>query len=226
MSNRVVLIFGAGARVGRSVAQAFGAKGYKVALAARSLKAQDSTKDQLHIPTDCSDPESIVQAFSQVRSAYGSPNVVVYNAAAGTRNSSTDVFEVPLDAFRKSASVNILGPYAAAQQAVKGWADLPASASPTFIYTGNCTNVAPIDWLLDSTVGKTAAATIIQIAAGAYKEKGYKFYYADERREDGSPVYNDLSGEGHAKLYTDLAEGPQQLPWPQTFVTGLGYKKF
>lgn len=54
----------------------------------------------------------------------------------------------------------------------------------------------------------------------------FRFYYADERHEDGSPMYTGLNGEGHAKLYVDLAEGDQQLPWQQTFVTGLGYKKF
>jgi hypothetical protein len=39
-------------------------------------------------------------------------------------------------------------------------------------------------------------------------------------------MYTGLSGESHAKLYTELAENEEQLPWQQTFVTGLGYKKF
>lgn len=36
----------------------------------------------------------------------------------------------------------------------------------------------------------------------------------------------DLSGEGHAKHYIELAESEKQGPWQQTFVTGEGYKRF
>lgn len=54
----------------------------------------------------------------------------------------------------------------------------------------------------------------------------YSFYYADERQEDGKPVGNDLSGDAHAELYTKLAEDTSQGPWLQTFVKGIGYKKF
>jgi hypothetical protein len=53
-----------------------------------------------------------------------------------------------------------------------------------------------------------------------------RFYYADERNEDASPMYTGLSGDGHAALYAGLAENTEQLPWQQTFVTGSGYKKF
>lgn len=51
-----------------------------------------------------------------------------------------------------------------------------------------------------------------------------RFYYADERKTDGGPAYMDISGEGHAKHYVELAEGEKQGPWQQTFVTGEGYK--
>jgi hypothetical protein len=53
-----------------------------------------------------------------------------------------------------------------------------------------------------------------------------RFYYADERRDDGSAMFTDLNGDGHAALYTELAEADSQRPWLQTFVTGKGYKKF
>ena len=67
---------------------------------------------------------------------------------------------------------------------------------------------------------------MIQLAAGAYAERGYKFYYGDERKADGSPAYSAIDGEAHGKLYVELAEGKEQGPWLQTFVKGLGYKSF
>jgi NAD(P)-dependent dehydrogenase (short-subunit alcohol dehydrogenase family) len=75
----IVLILGAGANVGRGVAQAFASKGYKVALVARKLEESDNTADQVHIQGDFSDPESVINAFTKVKSLLGLPSVVVYN---------------------------------------------------------------------------------------------------------------------------------------------------
>ncbi|KAF4955911.1 hypothetical protein FSARC_11726 [Fusarium sarcochroum] len=226
MTSRVALIFGAGANIGASVSKAFKAKGYKIALASRSQKPENSTADELHIPMDCADTDSVSQTFVKVRSVFGQPNVVIYNTYAGVNNNPNDVFEVPLDFFKWSGAVNIFGAYAAAQEAVKGWQEFPRSSKPTFIFTGNCANVAPFPSIMTLGVGKAGAAAFVEVAATAYKDKGYKFYYADERLKDGSPMWTGLSGEGHAKLYTELAEGTEQLDWQQTFVTGVGYVKF
>lgn len=53
-----------------------------------------------------------------------------------------------------------------------------------------------------------------------------RFYYADERTVDGGPIYNDIDGDAHGKLFVELAEGKSQGPWQQTFVKGIGYKDF
>lgn len=52
-----------------------------------------------------------------------------------------------------------------------------------------------------------------------------RFYYADERKPDGTAKYK-VDGEAHAKLYYELAEGKTQGPWMQTFVKDKGYMKF
>jgi hypothetical protein len=54
----------------------------------------------------------------------------------------------------------------------------------------------------------------------------YRFYYGDQRKEDGSAVYSAVDGDAHAKLYVELAESKEQGPWQQTFVSGIGYKNF
>lgn len=53
-----------------------------------------------------------------------------------------------------------------------------------------------------------------------------RFYYADERKADGTPVYSAVDGEAHGKFYTELAEQKVQGPWEQTFVKDMGYKQF
>ena len=78
-TSPVLLILGAGANVGAHVARSFAAKGYKVALASRSAKPDPSNPDQFNVASDLSDPSSVVDTFSKVKSSLGHPSVVVYN---------------------------------------------------------------------------------------------------------------------------------------------------
>jgi len=225
-NSPVALILGAGSNIGHHVAAAFAAKGYKIVLAARSLKEEDSTPNQLNIKSDFSDPDSVVKAFAKVKSELGLPSVVVYNTAAVTKNEPQNPLGLALKDFSRDLDINTTSAFVAAQQAVLAFAALPESASRTFIYTGNALNTTTVPMFLDLGVGKSATAHIIQSAAAAYRDKGFKFYYADERNADGSPAYSAIDGPAHGKLYTELAEDAVQGPWQQTFVKGVGFKQF
>lgn len=82
-TSPVILILGAGPNIGQAVARVFASKGYKVALAARSLKEADSTDEQLNITSDFANPDDIFDAFVRVRKVLGIPSVVVYNGKSG-----------------------------------------------------------------------------------------------------------------------------------------------
>ncbi|KAH6867338.1 hypothetical protein B0T10DRAFT_534275 [Thelonectria olida] len=201
----VVLILGAGPNIGQAVARTFASKGYKVGLAARSVKEADSTDKQLNIPSDFSKTDDVVNAFAKVKEVFGIPSVVVYNVSAVSFTPADDPFALSLADLSRDTTINIYSSFVAAQQAVSGFAQLPASAARTFIYTGNVLNVSILPRFLSQGIGK--------------------FYYADERKPDGSPKYR-INGDAHANLYWELAQDKTQGPWMQTFVTGVGYKKF
>jgi NAD(P)-dependent dehydrogenase (short-subunit alcohol dehydrogenase family) len=189
-TSPVVLILGSGSNVGKHVAQAFAAKGYKVALASRSLKGEDSTADRVHISSDFADPESVIRTFSKVKELLGVPSVVVYNgntvvekvdphtdileAAAATLNDGKHPLALPWTDFSRGLAINTTSAYVAAQQAALGFAQLPHSASKTFIYTGNILNTKTIPVFLDLGVGKTATAYIIESASICYSDRGFK----------------------------------------------------
>ena len=78
-SQKVVLILGSGPNIGGSVSRAFAAKGYKVALASRSVKAEDNGADQVNVQVDLSNPPSVSDLFAKVKETVGIPSVVVYN---------------------------------------------------------------------------------------------------------------------------------------------------
>jgi hypothetical protein len=101
----------------------------------------------------------------------------MYVAAAATRGDAqhpVDAEKLSVDTFARSLLINTTSVYAAAQAAVAAFAKLPASASKTFLYTGNGLNVKPMPLMLDLGVGKSASSHLIEALAGAYKDRGYK----------------------------------------------------
>lgn len=91
-------------------------------------------------------------------------------------NDAKDPFSsIPLTNFTRDLAINTTSVFVAAQQAVLGFKQLPPTASKTFIFTGNILNVTTIASLLNSGVGKSATAHIIQSASIAYKDQGYKY---------------------------------------------------
>lgn len=54
----------------------------------------------------------------------------------------------------------------------------------------------------------------------------YRFYYADQRKVDGSPQYVNIDGDAHGSFYVELAEIKSQGQWHQTFVKDVGYQRF
>ncbi len=101
--------------------------------------------------------------------------ILTSKAGAVTPTDPKRPLSLPLADFTKSLNINTTCAFVAAQQAALGFESLPSSASRTFIYTGNILNTTFMPQLLDLGVGKTATAHIIQCAASAYKDKGFKY---------------------------------------------------
>ncbi|PVI07515.1 NAD(P)-binding protein [Periconia macrospinosa] len=228
-SKPVALILGSGPRVGAAVAKQFASTGYSVAIVSRNAAGGRTPEGYLSIPTDLSDPSSISKVFDAVKAEYQSaPNVVVYNAAALTPPVGDDLFSIPAGSLANNLNTNTVTAYAAAQQAVKGWETLKNDLGKVFIYTGNKSNVAIVPMLLTVAlgVGKSASSYFIGMADNQYAKLGYRFFYADERNEDGSMKGMKLDGDAHAEFYAQLASGQGEIPWHATFVKGKGYVKF
>ncbi|KAK9439771.1 NAD(P)-binding domain protein [Metarhizium brunneum] len=221
----IALILGAGPNIGASVAREFASKGYKVVLTSRKVP-ENASPLFFHIKGDLSQPKSVVDIFTQVRKLHGEPSVVVYNAGAVSFAPKENTFNLDLGTFESDLNINTTSVFVAIKEALASFSALPTSTSRTFIYTGNAMNFASFDGLLTLGVGKSATAHMIASAAAAFADKGYKFYYADERRTSGKLCGKDISGTAHAELYGQLSEDRKQRPWLQTFVRGQGYVDF
>lgn len=81
---------------------------------------------------------------------------------------------ISLEDVNHEFAVNALSPLFAAKEAVKGFKQLPSSASKTFIMTGNKLNVWASPPVVIFGMGKSAAAYMIWCASEAYNQQGFK----------------------------------------------------
>ncbi|KAE8448299.1 hypothetical protein EG329_009543 [Mollisiaceae sp. DMI_Dod_QoI] len=228
--NPVVLILGAGPRIGASVAEKFASNGYQVAVASRSGSGTKTDKGFLSLKADFTKPDSIPALFDAVKTEFHtSPSVVIYNAAALTNPPDQDsVLSISAESVASDLNVNTISPYVAAQQAVNGWETLPKETKKSFIYTGNVMNVSivPMPLMLDLGMGKSASAFWIGVADTTYSARKFRFFYADERHGDGKLKGMALDGAAHGEFYAQLANHEENVPWHATFVKDKGYVQF
>lgn len=175
-ANLVVLILGAGPRVGASVADTFASNGYKVALASRSGSGTKTDKGFLSLQADFSKPDSVPALFDAVMAEFHTPpSVVIYNAGTFTNPPDKEsFFSIAAENVAIDLNVNSVSPYVAAQQAVNGWAKVPTEIKKTFIFTGNMLNVtiAPMPMTVTLGMGKSASSYWIGLADMMYSAGG------------------------------------------------------
>ena len=53
-----------------------------------------------------------------------------------------------------------------------------------------------------------------------------RFFYVDERYEDGKTKGNAIDGAAHGDFFAQLANHEGNVPWHATFVKGKGYVQF
>ncbi|KUI68969.1 1-deoxy-11-beta-hydroxypentalenate dehydrogenase [Cytospora mali] len=222
-STPVLLLFGAGANTGLATAKKFAKEGYKVAAVTRSPSAELKETAHLILSADLTDPSSVETVFETVTKELGTPHVVVYNSYDGQIVPLENPLSVSAARLTEIMAVTVVSAYTAARLAIKGWSTLPASASKTYLYTGNMQTTQLFPGFHALGMGKNAAAYFIEMAAAAYKENGkdYKFYFVDERTADGESVMAGIDGEAHALEFWKLAHKVEgQSHWCWTFYKG------
>lgn len=80
MSAPVVLVFGAGPKIGLSALKKFKAEGYKTATITRSPSdAVKAVSDKVYAVDLTGPPEPLIDIFNSVRTELGDPTVIIYN---------------------------------------------------------------------------------------------------------------------------------------------------
>ena len=92
--NKSALIIGAGPGLSASLARLCASEKMKVILAARNIEKIEDLKKEINAETykcDVSNIESVSNLFKELDNTIGTPNLVIYNAAARVRGSIAEL---------------------------------------------------------------------------------------------------------------------------------------
>ena len=119
MTQKAVLIVGAGSGLSASLARAFNSKGMKIVLAARNIDKLDSLKKEIDafvFKCDSTENKSVQNLFLQTDSIIGTPEIVIYNPSLRIVK---PFIEYDPDEMLQSIKVNSYGAFLVAHESVK-----------------------------------------------------------------------------------------------------------
>ncbi len=119
MTQKAVLIVGAGSGLSASLARAFNSNGMKIVLAARNIDKLDNLKkeiDALVFKCDSTENKSVQNLFLQTDSIIGTPEIVIYNPSLRIVK---PFIEYDPDEMLQSIKVNSYGAFLVAHESVK-----------------------------------------------------------------------------------------------------------
>jgi len=122
---KVAIVTGAGTGIGKAVATALLANGYKVVLAGRRREplekaladANAATTAAVAIPADVGNAESVLALFARTRETFGRLDLLFNNAGAGAP--AINLEDLSLAQWQSVVDINLTGAFLCTQQAFK-----------------------------------------------------------------------------------------------------------
>jgi len=230
ITYRTALIVGVGAGLSASVARTFNKAGMTIALAARRAGELSALATEVRgkaFACDATDLGQVAKLFADVESAFGAPDVVVYNASYRTRG---PVAELDPTEVAKSIAVSAYGGFLVAQQAVKRMVPRGHGA---ILFTGASASVKGYAQSAPFAMGKFALRGLAQSMARELSPQGIHVAHividggirSARRAEAPDRPDSTLDPDAIAQSYLDLLRQPRSAwaweielrPWVEKF---------
>ncbi|KAL4891806.1 hypothetical protein BDV59DRAFT_181021 [Aspergillus ambiguus] len=192
----VLAVIGVGPGIGEAVSRHFAAKGFVVALIARTeaklqkiqkgINEDHGANASRYYPTDVREESEVIATFAAIKSELGSVHVLVYNAGSRRLRPRT-IIETPSEEFESFTRINLFGAFFAAKCVLP---DMLAAGEGTIIFTGATGSVRGSPGLGGFSPGKFGLRALSQIITREFQSKGI---HAAHIIVDG-PVQSDIIG--------------------------------
>lgn len=167
VSSRVVIVTGASSGIGAATARYFGARGWRVVLAARSAEALDAVAKEIQaaggtalaVPTDVTRSSDIAHLVNRTLEAFGSIDVLVNNAGRGI---SGTLATIKLDVLEEIFRLNVLAPIAMLQAVVPV---MRRQGNGVIVNVSSLTEVLPVPYMAGYGASKAALGYLSDAAS-------------------------------------------------------------
>lgn len=174
----VVAVVGVGPGLGFSIARRFAREGYSVVILSRTyeklarlvvqLMTLERTAHVSAISIDCSDPQSVHDAFESVRSI-GVVEVLVYNVNMQLSYIPPHFLAINAESFEQSLTVPTLGAFYSVQQVLPG---MLQRRRGTILFTGATASVQGEAGSAELACGKFALRALSQCLSKEFQPQG------------------------------------------------------
>ncbi|MGO1850879.1 SDR family NAD(P)-dependent oxidoreductase [Microbacterium sp.] len=177
LQGQTTLVTGAGAGIGRAVAERFALEGARVVIADRDADAAASVATAIGAAAraavlDISDEASVEAAYADLIAAGWSPDVVVANAGVQLFGQDAKAADLDLEVWRRTIDINLTGTFLTVKHSVRA---MLATGGGSIILTGSPTGVRGEgnDFTAYST-SKAGIHGLARTAAAAYGADGIR----------------------------------------------------
>lgn len=174
----IVAVVGVGPGLGFSIARRFAREGYSVVILARTyeklarlvvqLMALERTAHVSAISIDCSDPQSVHDAFESVRSI-GVVEVLVYNVNMQLSRLHPPFLDVNAESFQQALTLPALGAFYSVQQVLPG---MLQRRKGTILFTGATASIQGEAGSAELACGKFALRALSQCLSKELQPQG------------------------------------------------------
>lgn len=200
-------IVGVGPGLGAALATRFAREGHAVALLARGAEHRDVVAQRIRAgggsahgyACDAGNAESVAKAFERVRTDFGDPGVLIYNAGVFAVGG---LLELPVDAFENAWRVNCLGGFLAARAVVPA---MLQRGQGTLLFTGATAALRGGARFAGLAVGKFGLRALAQSLARELGPKGVHVAHVVIDGQIDSPAARQRNPGRAAETFLDPA---------------------
>ena len=222
LTGRTALVTGAGAGIGRAIADRFVAEGARVVYADRDAVAAAGAADAagggaIALTVDIADEASVEDGFANLAARGATPDVVVANAGVQLFGHDAKVADVSLETWNRTVSVNLTGTFLTVKHAVRA---MLAGGGGSIIATGSPTglNGEGADFAAYSST-KGGIHALVRATAMAYARDGIRVNTVVPGYTETSLV-STISGDPSARAAI-VSRTPLGRPGTPDDVTGI-----